>query len=44
MFIGVVVGVATRPAVKLTESCPAYTVGVTNYTRVLRPILILLVV
>ena len=44
MFAGVAVGVATRPAVKLTEGCPAYAVGVTNYARVLRPVLILLVV
>ena len=44
MFIGVIVGVATRLAIKLTEGCPAYTVGVTNYARVLRPVLILLIV
>ena len=44
MFIGVTVGVVARPAIKLIEGYPAYTIGVTNYTRVLRPVLILLIV
>ena len=44
MFTGVAVGVVTRPAVKLTEGCPVYAIGVTNYTGVLWPVLILLIV
>ena len=44
MFIGVIVGVAIWLAVKLTEGYLAYTIGVTNYARVLRPVLILLIV
>ena len=44
MFIGFVAGVAARPAAKLIVGYPAYAIGVINYARVLRPILILLIV
>ena len=42
--MGDAAGVAARPAAILTVGCPAYAAGVTNHTRVLRPVLILLIV
>ena len=43
MFAGDTAGVAARPAAGLTAGCPACAAGVTAHTRLLRPILILLV-
>ena len=43
MFIGDAVGVAARPATKLTVGCLACAAGVTVHARVLRPVFILLV-
>jgi len=43
VFVGDVAGVAARLAAGLTMGCPACTIGVTNCTRVLQPVLILLV-
>ena len=43
MFIGDAVGVAARPAARLTAGYLAYTAGVTNRAKVLRPVLILLI-
>ena len=43
MFIGVIIGVAVRPAAELIVGCLAYTVRVTNYARILRLVFILLV-
>ena len=42
MFVGVTAGVAVRPAAELMAGCLACAVGVINYTRVLWPVLILL--
>ena len=43
MFVGFTVGVAIRPAAELTVGYPACAAGVTNHTRVLWPVLILLI-
>ena len=40
--MGDTAGVAARPVAELTVGYPAYAAGVTNYTRVLQPVLTLL--
>ena len=42
MFIGDAAGVAARLVARLAAGCLAYAAGVTNYTRVLRPVPVLL--